>query len=631
MDDCLYRTYFKKVYNFQSNSDYVLPKKAFLSPKWLIPELQTKKKELNKVKGLLSKYKIKVWSKHTASRDPAGFVIKNLQETVQPELLTQAWCKFFEMLGHFPIVSEAVLKERHLNSLHLCEAPGAFVCSLNHYLVSKNDDVQWNWMATTLNPNHEGNELNQMIPDDRFLRFTLSNWNFGEDFLGDICSRSNYEHLVSHPFCKQKIMLVTADGSVDCMKDPGEQERHVEHLHLCETVTALGILNKGGSLVLKIFTMFEDSTICLIYLLTCIFEKVRVFKPCTSKSGNSEVYIINLGFSGIDCTSELFQDLLQCFTNQEIYKTKSMFNLEQLPGEFLTDVLKCSEFFMKKQISTILDNIYHFENRTSSNIYILKMQIADMYFKLYDPKWIPIYKRLVPATNVGDSWRIYNTFRLKFFNEVHLEQMNAFEVMLDIKTGQCIKVIRNSKFTHKDNLSRMNVFHLKTKFSELYTYILDKIKDKNSIINVSMFNLEVIHKFQKDLFFEIYDCFLNQKNIVFVNVPFVTHFLVGLLYLLLYAFDSVFIGSGMIICCRQKRGNKVIHLFETIRTKYADLDTDNLKMLNTTKDILQIVPPKYFDENVRFMNLLWNYNNQLFYQKASARVLTSFDLHNHYT
>lgn len=40
--------------------------------------------------------------------------------------------------------------------------------------------------------------------------------------------------------------LVTADGSVDCMKDPGEQEKLVEYLHYGETVTALKILRTGN-------------------------------------------------------------------------------------------------------------------------------------------------------------------------------------------------------------------------------------------------------------------------------------------------------------------------------------------------------------------------------------------------
>ncbi|CAH1975529.1 unnamed protein product [Acanthoscelides obtectus] len=539
-----------------------------------------------------------------------------------------AWCKFFEMLGHFPIVPEAVLKEKHLNSVHLCEAPGAFVCSLNHYLVSKHDDIQWNWMATTLNPHHEGNELNQMIPDDRFLKYTLDNWSFGEDFRGDICSKSSHAYLINHPFCKQKVMLVTGDGSIDCMNDPGEQERHVEYLHLCEAVTAVHILKTGGSFVLKIFTMFEDSTICLLYLLTCLFEKVTVFKPCTSKSGNSEVYVINLGFKGIDCSSRLIQDLLQCFTNKKIYETKSMFSLDQLPLEFLTDIRKCSEFFMKKQISTILDNIYHFENRTSDNIYMLKLQIADLYFKLYDPKWIPVYKRLVPSTNVGDCWRIYNTFRLKFLNEVPVDTRNVIDSMLEIKTGQSIEVVRSSKFTHKGNLGRMDIFQAEGTSNKLYQHIIDKIEDKNVVINVRMFNIRIFHAFQKDVFFKIYSCLHSQKNVIFVNIPFVTHFLVGLLYLLLYAFEAVLIGNGMIVCCKWRMGSDIIQLFETIKEKYAALKVSRPGGVN---DILQLVHPKYFDENVRFMTLLWNYNNQLFYQKASIRVLTFFDLYNKYT
>lgn len=41
---------------------------------------------------------------------------------------------------------------------------------------------------------------------------------------------------------------MTADGSVDCMRDPGEQEHFVEHLHFCETMTALGCLEDGKNI-----------------------------------------------------------------------------------------------------------------------------------------------------------------------------------------------------------------------------------------------------------------------------------------------------------------------------------------------------------------------------------------------
>ena len=51
--------------------------------------------------------------------------------------------------------------------------------------------------------------------------------------------------------------LVTSDGSIDCSTEPNEQEAVVAHLHFCETVAALQLLDRGGHFVLKMFTLFE--------------------------------------------------------------------------------------------------------------------------------------------------------------------------------------------------------------------------------------------------------------------------------------------------------------------------------------------------------------------------------------
>ena len=67
---------------------------------------------------------------------------------------------------------------------------------------------------------------------------------------------------------------VTADGSVDCANEPGEQEVKVASLVYAEVVTALSLLQPGGSFVLKMFTLFEHTSICLMYLLCCTFEQV---------------------------------------------------------------------------------------------------------------------------------------------------------------------------------------------------------------------------------------------------------------------------------------------------------------------------------------------------------------------
>ena len=65
-----------------------------------------------------------------------GLVRRCVQRTRCAEMCTQAWCKFHEVLGTFPAIAE-LPAARELDTIHLCEAPGAFVTSLNHFLVCK--------------------------------------------------------------------------------------------------------------------------------------------------------------------------------------------------------------------------------------------------------------------------------------------------------------------------------------------------------------------------------------------------------------------------------------------------------------------------------------------------------------
>ncbi|GIX70540.1 cap-specific mRNA [Caerostris extrusa] len=267
------RNFFKQNFTFEPEKDWKLPSDnlIFKDPLWKFPTLQESKTRLNKTKSLLDD-KGEEWRVHTNRINKTKFVINFVRQKIRPELLTQAWCKFYEILSNYDLIPKKI---HAFKSLHLCEAPGAFISALNCYLCNYHRRIHWEWKANTLNPYYE--DLN----------------------IKDVIKTQNPKNLQEDIGSKGAFHLVTADGSIDCTDDPSEQETIVSELQFAEMIVALHNLSHGGSFVLKKFTFFESISICKMYFLNCIFKEIHVFKPCTSKSGNSEVYVICLGYDGI--------------------------------------------------------------------------------------------------------------------------------------------------------------------------------------------------------------------------------------------------------------------------------------------------------------------------------------------
>ena len=148
-----------------------------------ISKLLDLKEQLNATKSKLDTKEIISWHKHTNFTNRAGGIIPMLRKEFGPEMCTQAWAKFHEIVWAFNIVPQTASK---CNSVHLCEAPGAFIASLNHYLKTHRVDCNWNWKAMTLNPYYEGNDLIAMIDGDKFMSETLDRWYLGVDNSGDV-------------------------------------------------------------------------------------------------------------------------------------------------------------------------------------------------------------------------------------------------------------------------------------------------------------------------------------------------------------------------------------------------------------------------------------------------------------
>ncbi|KAM9061817.1 cap-specific mRNA (nucleoside-2'-O-)-methyltransferase 2 [Sarcophilus harrisii] len=390
------------------------------------------KNSMNEVKNLLSDKNLDDWHQHTSFTNKAGKIIPHVKKIVNAELCTQAWCKFHEVLCSFPLIPQEAFQNGELNSVHLCEAPGAFIASLNHYLRSHNIPCDWNWVANTLNPYHEANDNLMMIMDDRLIANTLPWWYFGPDNTGDIMTLKHLtglQHFISN---MSPVHLVTADGSFDCQGNPGEQEALVSPLHYCEVVTALMTLSSGGSFVLKMFTLFEHCSINLMYLLNCSFEEIHVFKPATSKAGNSEVYVVCLCYLGREAIHPVLTKMMHHFGIEII--NKALFPQHTIPESFLKRHEECCVFFHKYQLETISENIRLFEcisEVEQARLNNLRDCAVEHYMQKFQMKRLSKSNWLVKKSNIGCSmnskWFGQRNRYFKTYNERKMLEALSWE------------------------------------------------------------------------------------------------------------------------------------------------------------------------------------------------------------
>lgn len=217
------KKYFEKKFEFKKSFQWSLPVDTFIDAKSDCDhhKLISVKQKLNQVKDKLNNYSLEAWSKHTQKRDPAGGIGWNLRKVINAEFVTKAWSKFYELVSAYQLIRFCDPSRGVFNSMHLCEAPGAFVAALNHFLqynFTKNKVIfytihqiciykfffviffqlplKWDWCATTLNPYYEGNALSSTVLDDRLILHTFEQWEFGKDFTGDLTTTTTIDALV---------------------------------------------------------------------------------------------------------------------------------------------------------------------------------------------------------------------------------------------------------------------------------------------------------------------------------------------------------------------------------------------------------------------------------------------------
>lgn len=245
---------------------------------------------------------------------------------------------------------------------------GAFVASMNHYLKQQfPSELRFNWMASSLNPYFEDNDqFHDALTEDCFVEQTFENWYFGKDNSGDI-RQANFHRSLKEAFQKRlaragqsagessngvRFSFITADGGMNCVEEPGLQEINSFKLIQTEALVALNALRDGGSLVLKIFGYFDCSTISLVYLLACLFERVHLFKPISSKEGNSEIYLVCVDYQ-LTKHAQFVEQVTRRFESADGESDPLLFRKEVIPAEFLSQLIECANMFATHQVGKI--------------------------------------------------------------------------------------------------------------------------------------------------------------------------------------------------------------------------------------------------------------------------------------
>ncbi|CAD7076890.1 unnamed protein product [Hermetia illucens] len=569
---------FDKNFAFEKAESWKLPaSNHYFAEDYKIDSLQVLKGKLNAVKSKLNDVQIEEWSAHTRRRNPSGEVAWRLKNAIEAEFVTQAWCKFFECLNRFPIV----LGPR-LNSIHLCEAPGAFIAALNHYLRSNYRAVEWKWLATTLNPYYEGNPLANMVIDDRFMLHTLENWIFGKDFTGDIMNKENIQDMALKATQLGDINLITADGSIDCMETPECQEEVVSSLHYAETCAALHMLSPGGSFILKMFTLFEATSAALLYLLNCLFDRVNLFKPATSKSGNSEVYVVCVGFRDDDCN---FPAVLAAMMDHlQSPQHWPIFAYHALPADFLSQLENGARFFMHQQIMVIHRNIATYRNpgrADGKRCKLIRTHVTNHYLNMYNVRKIRDDEKILHPRHASVQYYQHSRIYTGSFTERQSlgcksvgEKLAAFRSDLESLEAKLAWTYTTDSVPVEQNNYEIQIYRgkpVEQVYSSLFLNILlmhlmNKIlkaapNHGNMPFHVSMDSNEIqfetkeislrknFGSIERQFFKELIDNLveLQPQSVLIRGFPFLTHFSMSFLCLLTNVFEKTTFDSSRTI------------------------------------------------------------------------------------
>jgi hypothetical protein len=173
-----------------------------------------------------------------------------------------------------------LVKNNTLTMYDVAGAPGMFVFA-THYFCNKRN-ITLDWQTCSLEKS-----VNETALEDRYELYK----NNPEHYMGcDVTNEKDIKNVLTK--MNRKFSLVTGDIGAFYDKYDELQEYNQLDLQWGQMVLALNLVEKGGIMYLKMYSLITQQTMYLLDTLACYFEKVYICKPRTSRLLNFESYLI---------------------------------------------------------------------------------------------------------------------------------------------------------------------------------------------------------------------------------------------------------------------------------------------------------------------------------------------------
>jgi hypothetical protein len=280
-----------------------------------------------------------------------------------------------------------------MNILNLAESPGGFVQAILYIRNLQNDYIdKYNIVSIAENERLElwerenniikyvKNSANgiKYFGDVSFLQNEdnlgiQTNINLVDGKYGDLLKPQTFEYIMNDlKYNTNKADLITADGAYGYNEGEDEyQNQEILHygLFIGEIMVALAANATGGNFILKIFDIFTELTVKLIYILNCCYQSVKIYKPETSRNANSEKYIICMNFIPPENIEDIITKLK--FVHSNLYNAMNdmssfedietkLYNVIldfELSSDFIQSIKIYNDMFIKNQIQNISNGI----------------------------------------------------------------------------------------------------------------------------------------------------------------------------------------------------------------------------------------------------------------------------------